>query len=294
MPHFIKNNNLEIQIDLPAENYTFSRFDWTGKIVSVKFQDHLLTSSENTDSDHQAILGKGLFNEFGIDTPLGFTETPIGGWFHKIGVGLLKKEDALYQCSKKYAIRPAKFHTTEEPKCLFILCESEAVNGYSYILEKRIALEEHGFTIAYSLHNTGTKKIMTDEYVHNFLAIDKDPIGSKYSLHFPFQLETTQFIETVNPEQKVLLGKNKIAFTDTVNKTFFFSNLSGDKSVTAQWELKNKTHNIAIRETGSFETAKVNLWGTKHVVSPELFLNIALVPGAAVTWSRTYELSKTT
>ena len=35
MSHILKNKNLEIQIDLPAENYNFSRFDWTGNIVSV-------------------------------------------------------------------------------------------------------------------------------------------------------------------------------------------------------------------------------------------------------------------
>ena len=26
---------------------------------------------------------KGLYNEFGIASPIGFEETPMGGWFHK-------------------------------------------------------------------------------------------------------------------------------------------------------------------------------------------------------------------
>ena len=39
MAHILKNKNLEIHIDLPGENYNLSRFDWTGKIVKVKFQN---------------------------------------------------------------------------------------------------------------------------------------------------------------------------------------------------------------------------------------------------------------
>ena len=113
MPQILKKNHLEIQIDLPTENYRFSRFDWTGKIVSVKFKDLLITGSENNEGDPENVLGKGLYNEFGIETPLGFAETPIGGWFHKIGVGLLKKEDAHYKFDKKHEIRPAAFKITQ-------------------------------------------------------------------------------------------------------------------------------------------------------------------------------------
>jgi hypothetical protein len=293
MPHLLKNNHVEIQIDLPTENYCFSRFDWTGKIVAVKFKELLLTGSENNEGDLENILGRGLYNEFGIETPLGFAETPIGGWFHKIGVGLLKKEDARYKFDKKYETKPAIFKITKATNHLFIRCTSETMNGYSYVLEKNIELLENGFIIHYKLQNTGTKKIVTDEYVHNFMAMDKDPIGNNYSLQFPFQLQPAKFLETVNPEQKVLLGETKITFKDTINETFFFSNLSGTGNAIAQWELKNLKNKLTIRETGSFTTNKVNLWGTEHVISPELFFKIDLLPGAAVAWSRKFEVFQT-
>ena len=293
MPQILKNNHLEIKIDLPTENYRFSRFDWTGKIVSVKFKDLLITGSENNEGDPDNVLGKGLYNEFGIETPLGFAETPIGGWFHKIGVGLLKKEDARYKFDKKYEIRPAAFKITQAHNRLLIRSTSETMNGYSYVLEKNIELYENSFTITYTLDNTGNKKIITDEYVHNFMAIDKAPIGNNYSLQFPFQLQPAHFIETVNPDQKVLLGATKITFTDTIDETFFFSNLSGAKRVRAQWELKNRKKKLIIRETGNFKTNKVNLWGTKHVISPELFFNIDLAPDASVSWSRKFEVFQT-
>lgn len=36
MPHTLKNEHLEIRIDLPHEHYDSSQFDRTGKITEVK------------------------------------------------------------------------------------------------------------------------------------------------------------------------------------------------------------------------------------------------------------------
>lgn len=292
MTHILKNENLEIHIDLPLEKYNFSRFDWTGKIVKVKFQNIQLSTNERTDYQNEDYFGKGFYNEFGIDTALGFDETDIGGWFHKIGVGLLKKDDTHYLFSKNYEIKPAKFKISSESNRLFINCESETINGYSYVLKKEIELQENGFTIKYCLQNTGVKDIITDEYVHNFTAINKALIGENYILKFPFQLKPELFEETVNPEQKVDIGPNDVTFKGTPEEPFFFSNLTASKNVDARWELVNLESKIGISETGSFQTNKVNLWGTKHVISPELFFNVAVKPGQSTQWSRNYTVYK--
>jgi len=292
MAHILKNKNLEIQIDTPSENYNFSRFDWTGKIVEVKFQNIQLSSIESTDCENESHFGKGFYNEFGIDTALGFDEAEIGGWFHKIGVGLLKKVDTQYLFSKAYEIKPAEFKIIAESNRVLISCTSKAINGYSYVLRKEIELHEHGFTINYYLKNTGEKDIITDEYVHNFTAIDRDLIGDNYILNFPFQLKPELFGDTVNPEQKVVIGQNEINFNGSPKEQFFFSNLAGGERVDAEWKLINLESNIGISETGSFQTNKVNLWGWKHVISPELFFNISVKPGQSTEWSRNYKVFK--
>ena len=292
MAHILKNKNLEIHIDLPVENYKFSRFDWTGKIVEVKFQNIQLSSIESTNCQNEDYFGKGFYNEFGIDKALGFEETNIGGWFHKIGVGLLKKDDNEYLFSKNYDIIPAEFKIITESNRLLISCKSKALNGYSYLLKKEIEIHENSFTIKYFLKNTGVKDIITDEYVHNFTAINKELIGGNYILKFPFQLKPQGFSDTVNPEQKVDIGQNDIRFNSSPEEQFFFSNLTGSESVDAQWELINLESQIGISETGSFKTNKVNLWGTKHVVSPELFFNIFIKSGQSIEWSRNYNVYK--
>ena len=61
MSHILKNKNLEILIDLPNENYNFSRFDWTGKITKVKFQNVPVSTIEEINSEHEDYYGKGFY-----------------------------------------------------------------------------------------------------------------------------------------------------------------------------------------------------------------------------------------
>jgi len=292
MVHILKNNHLELHIDAPTENYSCTRFDWTGKISQLKFQNIPLTTIENTDLINTACFGKGFYNEFGIDTPLGFHETAIGGWFHKIGIGLLKKENEQYLFHKKYAVKPAKFSVSTEANAVIIHCTSEAFNGYSYKLTKEIKLYSSSFTVKYTLHNTGEKEIVTDEYVHNFMATDNALKGKEYALEFPFKLEPPLFDETVNTEQKVTIGSNRITFKETPKEQFFFSNLSGGKLENAAWTLLNSNTKIGIQETGNFQTNKMNVWGWGHVISPELFFKINIKAGKALEWTRTFEVFK--
>ena len=292
MTHIIKNDTLEVAIDLPSENYEGSRFDWTGKISSVKFKSLPLTTIEDTESKDVNFLGKGLYNEFGITSPIGFEETPMGGWFHKIGIGLLKKEHKNYLFHRNHIIKPTSFDINYENDKIKIICKSELVNGYSYILKKEIRVSENSFTIDYSLHNTGEKKIITDEYVHNFMAINNALIGEDYTLKFPFPINPTLFDETVNNENAVEIGLDNITFNKTPEQQFFFSNLTGGKELEAEWTLTNLKANVGIKEIGNFKTDKINLWGWKHVISPELFFKISLIPGKSLEWSRKFEVFK--
>lgn len=290
MTHVLKNKNLEIQIDLPFTNYNSSRFDWCGKIVSVKYKGIPVTGVEKLDDKDATQSGKGFYNEFGIEAPVGFNEIKDGDWFHKIGVGLLKKEGSEYQFYKKYEIQPAGFDVSAKPDRIIIRCKSQSTNGYAYEYRKEIKLLESGFIVNYHLKNTGIKTINTNEYDHNFIAINNEFIGSDYILRFPFKIDPKRFDATVNPEGKVEIGPKEITFNATPDEQFFFSNLTGSQNIDAAWEVINTKSKIGISETGSFKTNKINVWGWKHVISPELFFDIHLEPGKDIEWSRTYNV----
>lgn len=292
MPHILKNTFIELVIDLPLEHYNFSRFDWTGKIRSVKYKGKEITGIERTDNVNEHHIGKGFYNEFGIDSPIGFEEAKIGDWFHKIGVGLLKKESHQYDFCKLHEILPATFSTKIYDNKVVLICKSALKNGYAYELVKEILIVDNKFLINYKLQNTGDKIFMTNEYVHNFMAIDNEVMGENYEVTFSFDLQPTLFEESVNPENTVVIGMNSATFKSTPHDPFFFSNLTGNAMVNASWELKNKSKKIKVGETVNFLTDKVNLWGWTHVISPEIFIKINLNPGESVEWLRTFEINQ--
>jgi hypothetical protein len=292
VPIILKNEQIELQIDLPHENYVGTRFDYTGKINSLKYNNIQISGSESLDIKQDNFLGKGFYNEFGIDKPFNFEDTLKNECFHKIGVGTLKKTEDAYYFHKVYEKQPIDFKIDKTDISLITECTSTNLNGHAYKLTKKVTILENEFSINYLLENIGKKDIITTEYVHNFLAINNDAIGPNYILKFPFELKTELFNEILNSEKKVVFEKANITFIETPNKDYFFSNMSGDKEVKAQWELLNIKHQIGIRETGDFYTNKINLWGVQHVICPELFYHINLKPNTSQAWSRTYSMFK--
>ncbi len=290
MPHILKNKHIEIHIDLPEEGYQLSRFDWTGKITTVKYNDRRVSSIERTDVDDKINFGMGFYNEFGIEDAVGFDEAKVGEWFHKIGVGILKKNDNDYGFFKKYEIKPALFNFNFSTDSIELYCVSDLVNGYGYVLKKTIQLLENGFTINYKLDNTGTKIIHTDEYSHNFVSIDDDLISENYKLSLPFVLDPSKFKQYINDEEKVIIFTNEIGFSGTPNEPFFFSDLTGSNMVNPSWDLVNSKKKLRIQEIVDFETDKINLWGWRHVISPEIFFKINLKPNEALSWTRKYSI----
>ena len=288
MPHILKSQNLEVHIDLPEETYTGTRFDWSGQIQKVIFDGVTFGTLEEIASEQQYLLGRGFYNEFGIDSPLGFEETAKGEWFHKIGVGKLKKESDDYFFAHKYEVQPCDFTIQKDLYSIQYEHNSALLNGYGYRLKKKIELIPEGFKINYFLENTGKKPIQTSEYGHNFLAIGNQPMSKDYVLKFPFDLDPDTFQENVNPENCVHFNNKELGFALTPKEVFFFSYLNGTKPVKANWKLENKALSMGVAETGDFTTSKINLWGLQHVISPELFFDIDLGIGESVSWSRKY------
>lgn len=289
----LKNEGIEIHVDLPQEHYQGSRFDWTGKIKQVYFQGiPLCITEKNNPNADEHLFGKGFYNEFGIDTALGFEEADIGEWFHKIGIGLLRKNESDYFFFKEFEIKPAEFSVSHSSDRIEISTVSEFLNGYAYELNKKIELKNSGFLISYQLKNTGEKEIVTDEYIHNFLALHKPMNNANYSLKFPFPISIKLQSGNLNPEN-VELGKDFLHLKKSPEKEFFYDNLSDSKRVTGTWTLTDHNQKIGISESADFEVSKINLWGTSHVISPELFHQISLSPGSSTDWARTYDIFST-
>ena len=288
MGHLLKNKYLEIQIDYPEENYNSSRFDWTGKINSVVFLGNILTGTEKENDFNTEIHGQGFYNEFGMHSPLGFDEAKDGDWFHKIGIGLLKKENVKYDFFHNYTVKPAKFSIKSSPLFVEIICHSMLYDGYCYVLTKNISLKDNVLKIKYRLENKGSKRIITSEYVHNFILLNRSNSDVESSLDLDFNIKQNHFDSSVNPNNSVVFNGKKITFNLIDDREYYFSNLSGGNEVKSKWEFNDLKRLLYFSERGDFSTKKINIWGNKNVFSPELFIEFDLAANSTKEWTRAY------
>ncbi|MFO7448149.1 MAG: hypothetical protein R6W90_17450 [Ignavibacteriaceae bacterium] len=288
----LKNDCLLLLINKPGEPYRGSRFDYTGQIEQITFLNkHTFCTTETTDEFAPDNKGRGLYNEFGIDHPVGYEECPVGGKFPKIGVGLLtRKSEKPYDFFENYDITPFSFKHAVKGSLVQFICESGKIKPYSFRLEKRIELVKNTFTIFYSLSNFGEKTLRTNEYVHNFLSINGRPIDESYKLFFPYPVEPKKFKQVVNPGNVVEINENFITWNKVPGNQFFLTNEKFAENSKGKWLLINSAEKAGIQEETDFNIQKINLWGASHVISPEIFYFFDIPPGQNRKWSRTYSV----
>ncbi len=290
MPVSIENDSLRLHIYLPGEKYRGSRFDWTGQIAQITLNGkHTFCTVESLEKPGPANPGEGLFNEFGIDIPVGYDDCPVGEQFPKLGIGLLTRQDtAPYFFYNNYPVSPARFSQKVEKQRAEFVCAARLNRGYAYTLKKNITLRRDGFVIGYELINRGTREIATNEYVHNFLSLNNRLIDGRYALHFSFPLDPENFAEVVNPQNVVSFGKDTVSWQSRTHEQFFFSFVNTRYNKNIAWTLEHRDEGIGIRESVDFSIARLNLWGWGHVVGPEIFYQFHLPPDQKVRWQRNY------
>jgi len=283
---------LRLTIEGPGQVYNNSRFDWTGNISQIVFDDKFSFCSVETAREFDSRRhGQGLYNEFGITRPIGYDDCAVGEKFPKIGVGLLtKKYDEPYDFLEAYEIDPFDMQIEKGEEWMKFAVLPKNCRGYSINLIKKITLSGNSFTVDYELENTGKRKIRTNEYCHNFIAINSSIIGQDYTLRVPCEiLEPSSMTEAVNPEQAVMLGTNSVNFTATPERDFFYSPLTQFLTKNGEWEVFHACMGVGIQEKTDFIPEMMNVWGGKHVISPELFVKIDLEPGQNMKWQRSYK-----
>jgi hypothetical protein len=292
MVMILKNDILELEIQEPGALYKGSRFDWTGQITQIRYRGkHTLCTEETTDPGLLHMLGRGLYNEFGIDKPVGYDDCAIGDKFPKIGIGLLTRDNSeAYNFFKPYIIDPFIFNINIDKDHITYNCDASEYRGYAFHLKKTIALLENTFSISYEFENKGRHQIVTNEYIHNFLAINRRPIDHHYKLRFSFQVDPTKFGETVNPDNIVQFEKDALTWKNQPKKQFFFSNIYCGQTENVSWMLEHNEDKIGITERVDFRILRMNLWGAGHVISPEIFYQLIVAPGEIKKWLRTYKV----
>jgi len=297
MAIILKNSDIELRIEKAGECYRGSRFDWNGTVVSFSFRGiELLGEERPRFQRNPVIFGRGLHNEFGIKTCIGYDDCKVGEWFPKIGTGWLKKDEKPYFFYNHYSLEQLQYASLANGNREAVFsCESGSRNGYSYRYTKRITLADSGFTIRYELENTGSKQLATEEYVHNFLCVAGKRIDRGYSVTFPWKLNASRFVENVNPDGIIFVDGNRVDAIGKTGKQFYLGGMSEGiakkDGLEATWTLEHAGKNVRLSEKGNFDPTGVHLWGWKSVISPEVFHSFRLMPGMQTSWEREYTVS---
>jgi len=232
--------------------------------------------------------GSGLCNEFGIEKPIGYDETPVGGSFPKLGIGLLKRpDDDRYMFARPYEIVekfPIIIDAAMDKVTFFV--EPIACMGYAARLQKTLSVAGPELTIAYLLENVGDRDISTHEYCHNFLRIDDHLIGLEYVLRMPYSITLEQlggqfsrmlprWMRSIIPRswltklgglvyRRMLsilsISDNEIRWTGTPERAFYCRLQGFHKTAQAQWTLIYEPSGVQIQEYDDFEPGRVAVW----------------------------------
>jgi hypothetical protein len=309
----ITNGQIRAKLYLPdARNgyYRGTRFDWSGVIGSLKYKghdyygpwfdkvdpavhDYHYEGSEIIASTCSGATGPSEeFQTHG--SALGWDEAKPGGTFIKIGVGVLRKEGDRYDFVKQYEIVDAGKWTvaTHKDSVEFTQELTDPSSGYGYIYRKTVRLIDGKpeMVLEHRLQNTGRHPIESAVYNHNFLVLDREPIGPDLTVTFPFPLQSTH-----PPDGRLAEIRGK--------QFLFLKPLEGEDRVEAPLEgfsgspsdndirIENRKSGAAVRMLGDHPLSHVNLWSIRTVLAVEPFITMTVVPGAQFSWTVSYEYS---
>ncbi|MDF2924007.1 MAG: hypothetical protein K0R57_2921 [Paenibacillaceae bacterium] len=264
------------------------RFDRTGFITQVTRKGVNRTYCVYETGEPDPDLGGGLCGEFGLFTALGYEEAAVGGFFTKLGVGLLERDsEEPYSFRHHYPIDAfdtvAEFDKTKATFTVF----PKLCGGYGAKVTKTVSLSGNCVHIDYLLENVGEKAIHTNEYVHNFMGIDGEPLGPDYELHLSFPFEFMKEQSTDSSHLLRIEGR-EVTWLGRPDRPFYCRFRTPDSACGAGWELHHKPSGAKVSEECSLPLELAALWGTTHVVSPELFVALHVEPGKSLAWSRKY------
>ncbi len=282
------------------------RFSPVANVLGVRLDGREFLYSP-IDGGALGYLG-GLPMEFDIGQeafqpdPPGYNEGVNGDPFLKIGVGILRRDSAAYNFSTSYPVVELALTTATwaDDRAHFVQILSGNAKGYSCRLEEDLIVKNDRLILSYVLQNTGTKRFTTEQYIHNFVCFSGRTVGPNVKISFPYAFTASPDVTPWSLPSKVraLLLTASPDIVRIANAVVYLNKIS---SVPKIWiykppdyagpDLLAAEHMETLQRlilSASIPAAYVGIWTTDYQVSPEQFLQIALVPGEEARFTRTY------
>lgn len=288
MSIYLQSSRLLVEIAKPGEPpNTTTRFDRAGFITQVTLDKiHQFCSKEPDNLPHPSTGGYGLCNEFRFPEPA--SEALLGTQFPKLGIGLLLKDlEGKYVIHHKYPCEAYQIHTEISEQTAQFITEPKPCMGIAVRQTKKISVCDCKITMEIKVENTGARLVEFDEYCHNFITIDRLPIGPDYYLSMPVISQDGRRLKSgiaLKPEG------NGVGFACYSNEPTLYD-IDGESILTDvpfTWQLTHRKSEASVEGSVSVRPSRITVWTIDHIISPEMICHFQIAPGQTAEWSRSW------
>ncbi|MGM9522270.1 MAG: hypothetical protein ACI3VB_07325 [Oscillospiraceae bacterium] len=283
----LKSDRLLVEIAEPGISpNTTIRFDRAAFITQVTLDGkHTFCTFEPNKPELPRTGGFGICSEIKADT---IQDSPVGGQFHKFGVGLfIKPDEEPYSFRRTYQCEPYEVsYSATDTEAVFVT-NTPVCFGYALNLRKTVSVSGNTLRIQYEYENTGSKPLVLGEYCHNFITIDNLPLGKEYYLSM-----------NVKNQDGNLPSRGGGSLHGSGNGFTFDDYFDEGTSVIVKsedvldgeffWRLDHKNSEASIMERTSFKPGRMIVWAIDCDVSPEIYNNFTLNPKEKANYWREF------
>ena len=288
----ISNGLIDAKVYLPDANkgfYRGTRFDWSGVISSLKYDDHEFFGQwypAHNPKVHDAI--QGPVEAF---DPIGYESAKPGETFIKIGVGTVEKIDTnSYRFFKPFEIVNSGEWTIKKKKAsVLFIHKLQDSSGYAYVYKKtlRLITGKPELVLEHSLKNTGKNTIETSVFNHNFFVIDKQTTGPDFTVSLPFEINNKAAGRNLKFEKNNLIYLKKLTKGESTME--YPTGYTGDRVEDYDFTISNKKTGASVRITSDKPLSNFMFWSVPTTLSPEPYIKVRALPGETFSWNIKYE-----
>jgi hypothetical protein len=221
---------------------------------------------------------------------LAYADAKPGEPFIKMGVGLYEKPYKarhMWYC-EYWPVRKFDWTTTAGKDRVEFVQTVDGPRGWGYRYVKRLVLvpAQPTLRIEHELTNTGREPIAGEQYNHNFLVFDGQPVGKGWRVEFPYTPQPAKDIAKFATVQG-----NVVEITASGKEVSGMSDITGWPTPAAEhaFVVSCARTQTAVRISGDFPLSKLSLFVCPEFLAPEPFVQISVNPGEKKNWTRVYE-----
>lgn len=282
--YYLESSQLRLAVHGPADGfYLGTRFDRSGVLDSLQLGGKEICGrwfEHYHPRMHDAVCGPA--EEF---TAIGYRP---GGHFLKIGVGVLRADDAPYDRFHLYEMEdPGEWTVVQREASLEFCHRLKGLYEYHKTLELS---GENRFEIRHEL--LAFQPLEGQVYNHNFFTMGRMEVGPGRKLDFPFTPAGTWRALY----DSVAFRENGVRFSRRLEpgESVFSGDIHESGKVGMPYSLRLTDRDISVQISGNVPVTHTVLWANHRIACLEPYNFFSSTPESPFSWRVQYELFKNT